>query len=75
MKEIERFSESVELGGERFSGWVISVVVWHVCDNESNDDHNPLLFHLDEICATPKEGQIFVPFRFFEALSLLGGES
>ena len=25
MKEVELFSESVELGGERFSGWVISV--------------------------------------------------
>ena len=36
-----------------------------VSDNESNDDHNhPLLFLLDESCATPKEGPNFVPFRF-----------
>ena len=26
MQEVELISESVELGGERFSGWVISVV-------------------------------------------------
>ena len=30
VKEVELFSESVELGGEGFSGWVISVVVGQV---------------------------------------------
>ena len=30
VKEVELISESVELGGERFSGWVISVVVGQV---------------------------------------------
>ena len=68
MKKIKLFSESVELGvGEVFGLGDLcrrraSVSRSATC--ESNDDHNPLLFLLDESFATPKEGPHFVPFRF-----------
>ena len=41
---------------------------------EGNDENISLLFLLDESCATPKEGHIFVLFSLFEALSVLGRE-